>query len=291
MDTAAFWWAIAATVLAGVQIFTQKIVAQEGRDSAFNGVWGYGISALLAGVSVLVAYGIPHNWLSIAALSLFAGFVHGIGSYARIESLKYIDTVIYFPINKVLGPIVVVAGGVWWFGDNLTLQQYIGIALSLSVPLLLVSSAEKHRQTNLQLGLVLLVISTLLTAFSGLLGKEGTTIDTTILFFMCLSQFAGAISSLLIYLKQKGLRGIRFSANDRRDFFLGGLNGVLQFLSFYSFLKAISLGLISIVYVIHAHYILIPIILSVWWYKEHINLRKLMAVIVSCLAIGLLYSP
>jgi len=156
------------------------------------------------------------------------------------------------------------------------------------VPLLLVSSAEKHRQNNLQWGLIFLVVSTVLTAFSGLLAKEGTIIDTTIVFFMCVSQAAGVVSSVAIYLKQRGLRGARFSAHDRRDFYLGGLNGVLQYISFYSFLKAISLGLISIVYVIHAHYILIPIVLSIWWYGDHINPRKMAAIVVSCLAITLL---
>lgn len=289
MEHIAFWWALAATFFAGVQIFSQKVVAQEGRDSAFNGVLGYGLSGILATGVLFLGFGIPEKWQAIAFLALVAGLIHGVGSYIRVESLKYIDTVIYFPINKVLGPIIVVAGGVWWFGDALSVQQYVGIALSLSVPLLLISSAEKHRQSNLRLGLLLLVISTVLTAFSsGLISKEATLVDTTVIFFMTLSQAAGAVSSLAIYLKQKGIRGVRFSSHDKRDFYLGGLNGVLQFLSFFSFLKAISLGLISIVYVIHAHYILIPIILSVWWYGDHINPRKFAAIVVSCFAITLL---
>jgi hypothetical protein len=40
--------------------------------------------------------------------------------------------------------------------------------------------------------------------------------------------------------------------------------------------------------VIHAHYILVPIILSIWWYGEHINTRKVAAVVLSFLAISLL---
>ncbi len=286
---AAFLWALFATVAAGVQVFSQKVVAHEGRDSALNGIFGYGISAMLAALVFVCIYATPPMWQTIASIAVLAGLVHGAGSYLRIESLKHIDTVIYFPLNKVLGPILVVTLGVWWFGDDLNLQQYIGIALSLAVPLLLVSSAEKHRQNNLALGLVLLVVSTVLTALTSPLQKAAMNIDTTLFFTMMVSQFAGTVISLGLYVRSKRLEGKYFSLH-KRDIELGFFNGVLQFISFFAFLKAISLGLVSIVYVIHAHYILIPIVLSVWWYKDHINARKLFAIVVSSLAITLLYN-
>src|SRR3989344_1899196 len=163
---AAFLWALAATVAAGVQVFSQKVVAHERRDSALNGIFGYGISATLAALVFCVGFSVPAQWQVIGLIAITAGLVHGAGSFLRIESLKHIDTVIYFPINKVIGPLIVVVIGVWWFGDSLSWWQYIGIALSITVPLLLVSSAEKHRQHNLALGLILLVISTVLTSLT-----------------------------------------------------------------------------------------------------------------------------
>ena len=69
---------------------------------------------------------------------------------------------------------------------------------------------------------------------------------------------------------------------------LGAITGVFSFTGFWMLLKAMSMGQISIVYVIHAHYILVPIVLSIWWYREHINVRKVAAVGVSFLAIALL---
>lgn len=284
---AAFLWALAATVAAGVQVFSQKVVAHEKRDSALNGIFGYGISALLASIVFLALYDLPDAWLPILLISVFAGLTHGLGSYLRIESLKYIDTVIYFPINKVLGPIIVVAAGVWWFGDALSLYQYIGIALSLTVPLLLVSSAEKHRQTNLGLGVMLLVVSTVLTSLTSPFIKGALVIDPGVFFVMLISQFAGTVTSVAVYLWVKRHERDFFVVH-KRDVQLGLVNGVLQFISFACFLKAVSIGLVSIVYVIHAHYILIPIVLSVWWYKDHINTRKLIAIVVSSLAITLL---
>ena len=285
---AAFLWALAATVAAGVQVFSQKVVAHERRDSALNGIFGYGISATLAALVFFVGFSVPAQWQVIGLIAATAGLVHGAGSFLRIESLKHIDTVIYFPINKVIGPLIVVVIGVWWFGDSLSWWQYIGIALSITVPLLLVSSAEKHRQHNLALGLILLVISTVLTSLTSPFQKAALNIDPTLFFTMMVAQFAGTIASITLYWYTKRHEGQYLSLHGR-DVKLGIINGILQFVSFFSFLKAVSLGLISIVYVIHAHYILVPIILSVWWYKDHINVRKIVAIVISTLAITLLY--
>lgn len=284
---AAFLWALAATFAAGIQVFSQKVVAHERRDSALNGIFGYGVSAILAAVVFFLFFDIPDAWRIIAMIAGVSGVVHGLGSFLRIESLKHIDAVIYFPINKVLGPLLVVAIGVWWFGDALSVKQYAGIAMSLTVPLLLVSSAEKSRQSNLRLGLILLVASTVITALTSPIVKASLEFDSTLLFTMLISQLSGTFVSGLIYIHQNREQGGYFTLQ-KRDVQLGLVNGVLQFVSFYAFLTALSLGLLSVVYVIHAHYILIPIVLSVWWYKDHINTRKLIAIVVSSVAITLL---
>ncbi len=281
----AFYWALVATLIAGVQSFTQKVVAHERRDSALSGVFGYGVSGIFA-VIVASFYPLPAEWFAVALISVIAGLVHAYGSYVRIESLKNIDAVLYFPINKVLGPLLVVAIGVVWFREYLTLLQYVGIALSITVPLLLVSSVEHHRQRNLRLGLILLVVSTVLTALTSPFQKVALNIGTNIFFMMAISQFAGTIASAILYARTE--RSNHAFDLHPRDIKLGLMNGVLQFFSFSAFLTALSLGTVSILYVIHAHYILVPIILSVWWYREHVNLRKLAAIVVSSFAIILL---
>src|SRR4051812_16189235 len=135
MDGITLAWTLAATVFAGLQIFTQKVVAQERGDSALNGVMGYGVSAIAAGIAAALTTGSSAALVLAALWALGSGTIHGFGSYIRIESLKYIDSVIYFPINKVLGPLMVLAMAVAWFGDKLTVLQYIGIVFSLCVPL------------------------------------------------------------------------------------------------------------------------------------------------------------
>jgi len=290
MDQTTFYWTIAATVFGGIQLFFQKVVAQEKRDSAFNGLMMYGVSGVAVFIFLFAYYGIPDEWRIIGIFALAGGALHGLGNYIRIEALKYIDSVLYFPLNKVLGPLIVVVCGVVLLGDQLTTQEYVGIGTSFLVPLLLISSAEHQRQNNLRQGMIFVVLSTLFTSASILFTKQAVSYEAAVLFVLGIAQMAGAASSMAILLKQRGIQFANCPALDRRDIYLGLIAAVLGIFSTYTLITALSTGLVSLVYVIHAHYILIPIVLSVWWYKDHINLRKILAIAVSFLAIGLLYS-
>jgi len=289
MDQVTLLWTLAGTFFAGVALFMQKVVAEEGRSSALNGLFAYGITGVIS-LSLLLPslQTIPSEWGIVALLGLAAGGVHGLCNYLRIESLKYIDSVLFFPLNKVFSPLIVVIGGILWFGDSLSAIQYIGIVLSLSVPLILVSSVERVRQKNLPLGLRLLFVSTVLSAVSLLLTKQGLVYGQAVLFMLCMSQVTGALTSAVILFRQHGAGYAMVSHATKRDIQLGIITGVLTFFASFCLFQALSTGLVSLVYVIQAHYILIPIILSVWWYRDHINMRKFLAVVISFLAIGLL---
>lgn len=284
---AAFIWALVATVMAGIQVFSQKVVAHERRDSAFNGVLGFGISALISGVAFVTVFEFPAQLTTVVLISAFSGILMCASAYYRIESLKHLDSVIYFPINKVLGPLAVVFIGIFFLQERLSAMQILGVLLSVSVPLLLISSSEEHRQRNLRLGLIFLVVSTVLAAITAPMQKVVTNHTSELFLPVFIWQTTAAIGSIFLYqlLQRQSLKRHVF---DRRDLQLGFINGVLQFFSSFAFIKAISLGLVSIFYVIHAHYILIPIILSVLLYGDHVNMRKFAAIVVSLFAITLL---
>ncbi len=286
MDSPTFFWTIAATILAGIQMFTAKIIAHGGRSSAYNSIYTYGVSGCMAVVCLVLFSAYPERWALVIVLALFSGAMHAFGQIIRIDALRYIDATIYFPLNKIIGPILVVSGGVFIFNEVLTTWNSIGILLSLCVPLLLISASEHARQTNLKKGLVFLIVSTGLASGSMLITKVGADMDTALLFFMSLSQLGGAAFS--VYMYRRELQQKEYIPN-RHDMLIGLASGFLAFVSFYALLKAYSLGAISLIYTIHAHYILIPIFLSVWFYKEHMDLRKFAAVVLSVVAIGLLY--
>jgi drug/metabolite transporter (DMT)-like permease len=66
------------------------------------------------------------------------------------------------------------------------------------------------------------------------------------------------------------------------------MSSIIAVCSFGTFMKALSLSPLSLLYTIHAHYILIPIIFSVFYYKEHIDRKKVFAVFLSMIAIAFL---
>ena len=70
--------------------------------------------------------------------------------------------------------------------------------------------------------------------------------------------------------------------------FIGVLIGVFQFIGFATLILAYKYGPISTTYAINSTYILIPIVLSIWYYGEHWNARKVIAIGLSVVAVVLL---
>ncbi|MFM2415053.1 MAG: hypothetical protein RI911_746 [Candidatus Parcubacteria bacterium] len=286
MDSVTFFWAMLAMVLAGLHIFMNKVVAHEHRDVAVNGLFSYGVPALF-GAIMLLWTGIPTDWLSMVIIGCIAGGSHAIGSMFRINALKHIDAAVFFPIYKIIQPTVVIAAGVIWFQELLTPTQWIGIICGMAVPLLLITRTENKRQNDLKKGLWMLLVTVCFTALGIALSKAGAESENLV-FFLFTSQLMGALVSVPLIVKNT--EHIKIALHPKgRDVLLGVITGVFQFSSFFALLMAFSTGYLSIVFTIHAHYILIPIFLSVWFYNEHMDTKKFIAVLLSVVAIGLLY--
>lgn len=288
MDATIFAWTLLATLFAGFHVFASKVTASKGLDSALNGVFGYGLASAIS-FGVCMYQGVwPAAWVMIALWALADGLVHSIGSITRIDALRYIDSTIYFPINKILGPLLVVFCGVLILGEHITPLQWLGIIGALFIPLLLIDRAEHRRQKDLKRGLVLCVVSTFFTGITIIVIKAGLAYADSFWLFMALANLFGALTSAFLYAKKHKFSRTALNI-PRHDIEVGLGVGLLGFLSCFALFTALQYGYASLVYTIHAHYILIPIFLSVWWYGEHINLRKFAAVVLSCVTLMLLY--
>jgi drug/metabolite transporter (DMT)-like permease len=161
MTQEAIFWTLLATILAGIHLTIGKVTAQKKINSSLNSVITFLFSTLILSFFLfLQGLNINSNINTIFLLCTIAGFVYGISFILRIQALHHIDSVLFFPINKIIGPIIAIFGGIFLFGETLTKTQFLGVILSVSVPLLLINNTEKHRQKNLFLGLVLLFVST-----------------------------------------------------------------------------------------------------------------------------------
>jgi len=219
---------------------------------------------------------------------LFLGF-----TVARLESLHFIDSAIFFPLYKVGGPALVAVFGILWFHDKVSPLELAGIVLSCLIPLLLITRQENHRQRNLRLGLLFMLVSTVLSAIAIVINtlavKSGPDLSLPL---VAIANGFAALVGILLFARRHKQAGFIRSLRDhvtRPMLLLGFVIGIMQLLSFYLLLLAIAANDLSIVYSINAHYILIPVVLSVWLYKEHWNIQKAVALILSILALILLH--
>jgi uncharacterized membrane protein len=286
-----FIYAVASAIFAGLHTFTQKIAVERGYSSALVNAYSTAISATLALGVIMLFYNFNGSWKIGIALGVISGLMHMLGSVARMDSLKYIDTAIFFPLYKTAGPMFAVLLGLLIFGEAFTAREWLGIILGITVPLLLLHKSEDDRQKNLKFGLLLMLVSAMFTATSAGIAKYGVSVFETIFLFVAVSHIFGAISGWLVHVWQKKSRmyhDAKHKPMDARVILLSTLSGITQFAGFSAMMFAFLDGSLAVVYTINSFYILIPIVLSIIIYKEHWNMRKALAIALSIAALGFL---
>jgi len=107
--------------------------------------------------------------------------------------------------------------------------------------------------------------------------------EYNIFVFILFSSFFWLLFSKISYLHQKRNNKIH---NWEWIVKFSIISWVLQLLSFFFFTSALEWNL-AIVFTINSFGILIPIILSVFFYKEHFNLRKGLVILLSIVSVML----
>jgi drug/metabolite transporter (DMT)-like permease len=200
MTQEAIFWTLITTLLAGIHVSLGKIVAQKKINGSLNSIFTFLFSSIVFGLIFLFfKFPTPPDFQFVLLLALCAGFVYGISFITRIYSLHHIDSVLFFPINKILGPIFAVSAGILIFKEQLTNIQMFGVLLSIFVPVLLINKSEKQRQTNLYLGIILLILSTLFGSIQSIFLKTALNLEANIFYIVTFTQFFAFTSSLLFF--------------------------------------------------------------------------------------------
>jgi drug/metabolite transporter (DMT)-like permease len=288
-----FTLAVLSAIFAGVYMFAQKVAVERGMDS-------YLLTAFSAGASFVfgaIIMSATSSWgdipTSVYGYAVFGGVLFIIFSVLRMEALKHIDATIFFPLYKVIGPAVTALIGIFVLSETITTTEGIGIVLSCIVPLLLITRAENSRQKNLTLGLILLAIGAFLASVSAAVNAYaiGDVMSYALPLLVVTHLFSFFFGVALFLRKHKPsemVQALRTLSKPFFIFFSIGM-GIVQFLAFYALLLAFSDGGLSLAYAINAHYFIIPVILSIWFYGEHWNVQKILALILSLSAVALLY--
>jgi len=287
-----FIFAVAAAVIGGVPSFIMKVAAHRGYNPELFIFYG-SVSSVIMLIPMAVFFSGTDNlnW-SMLGLAGLAGVVASGGGIFRILALRCIDTTIYFPLAKLVSPSLAIAMGVVFFSESFSTLEWLGLISGVTVPLLLVTRKENGRQNNLWMGLILVLVTGVLSALVALVHKYVSDIYGDVFWIISAAATGVLIGSSVFIIYKQGL--FNFVAHIKTDTtkHLAGwalLRGVVLSAAFGCGVYAFILGgTLAIVHTIQSLYILIPIVLAIIFYKEHWNLQKVLAIVLSLGALALL---
>lgn len=265
---------IVALVLMGVQRFLYKVCAEKECDTAWTTFSFMATVTVLSAVFFLALKGSVSDarMLLLTAGINSASFV--LGTITHIEALKHVPSIVVYPIIR-LNMVVVVLFSILFLHDRVSLHQVLGILLAIAVIVILTREAEgaKGDFGSVRKGLLLAFVS-LVSGSVASISSKFAAVYSNKLGFMALSYFLGALFSAALIRRS----GEEVSRGNRKDAVLIGLlMGLINFVGFYSFLAALSVGPLSIIVSITGMHFVIAVLLSVIVYKENLSRTRMLA--------------
>ncbi len=277
-----FWAAVAGMVLAGISNFGFKVAAKKGYDAEVFNLYGGIVSVIFASLCLLVIRPADVSGWGIVIITLLSGFIATTGGIMKVYALRNIDTTIFFPLFKLLSPLLAVITGLIIFGERFTALEWFGIALGHLVPLLLINKVEHKRQNNLIKGLIMVVLVSASSALAAALNKYAIDAGMShwvALWYTVFGIVVGTLIIILFKLRRATLHHL-VSHSSKALIYQAGFRSIFISIStlliFYAYGHGGDLGIVQ---TIHALYIVIPIMLAVLIYKEHIDWKKVLAVV------------
>lgn len=284
--------ALVSATFAGVSNFSFKVAAKRHYNSSLFSFYG-GLTSIVLITFALLVYSqavVPVS--SLKCLSLLAGIIASVTGILKVVALRHIDSTIYFPLFKLVAPLLAIVFGIVIFDETFSFHEWVGMVVSLFVPLLLITRAEHGRQNHLVKGLLLVLVTGLISSITAVVYKLVVDADVSVLVALWFSAFGIFIGSILSIAYTKGLFYIFKTLKEESSVGLitwGSLRSTLITVGFAAMLYAYTVGgTLAIVQTIHSLYILIPIVLAIVIYGEHWNLQKAVAIILSVTALALL---
>ncbi len=284
METWIFF-ALLSAVTWGFYGFTFKMIAQRNYDTYLATILWYGTAALISLVAFLLRSWIPNIqevFLMISILWFGNIFFYTASIMTRVEAMRNIDSVIFFPLYKTFGPIMVTAISLTIFKEYLDTKDILGIIAGISVPLLLITKTENRIQKHLFKWVMLVLATAVLTSISSVIPKYIQVLGLDIEFFIFVSFFFGVFFSLAGYHFHSKKSKKKYETHWLVRFWI--LTWIMHYLAFYTFMRAMEWNL-AIAFTINSFSILIPIILSIIFYGEHFNFKKWVVILLSIVSI------
>ena len=273
---------IVALVLMGVQRFLYKVCAEKECDTAWTTFSFMATVTVLSAVFFLALKGSVSDarMLLLTAGINSASFV--LGTLTHIEALKHVPSSVVYPIIR-LNMVVVVLFSILFLHDRVSLHQVLGILLAIAVIVILTREAEgaKGNFGSVRKGLLLAFVS-LVSGSVASISSKFAAVYSNKLGFMAFSYFLGALFSAAL-IRRSGEEVSR--GNRKNAILIGLLMGLINFVGFYTFLAALSMGPLSIIVSITGMHFVIAVLLSVIVYKENLSRTRILGMALAMVSI------
>jgi uncharacterized membrane protein len=284
-----FIYACVAAVFAGLHAFTHKIAAERGYGSGYFNAISTGSAAVIGLLYVTTTIGWSGSLVWYGLLLCFLSAVtYVLNANAKIDSLKYIESALFFPLSKSSTVLLTGLFGILLFHESLTLMQMIGFVCSMLVPFLLLQNHISNAQKNLRLGLLLLGVSVFFSSFATLINKFGSTAFSSVFLYVVITHVLIAAVAFTTGFQQKkkdDSHASFFSLFKKSDYVLLCIAaGFFQFIGFYANVASLQTGALSLAYAIMSLQVMVPVFLSVFFFEEKLDRNKMLALILSVIA-------
>jgi drug/metabolite transporter (DMT)-like permease len=280
-----YTYAVVSLVLMGTQRFLYKVSAERNCNTAWTTFSFMATVAILSSILFLVLRESVSNIRYLLLVAFINGGAFFIATISHIEALKRVPANITYPIIR-LNVAVVVIFSLLYFKDRLTLYQVAGIVLAITVVLILgreMSDAQtSHR--NLKRGFFL-IFTSLLSGTAAVISSKFAAIHTNRLAFIALSYTMATLFSLGV---KRNFQAEAPGKNNTDALIIGILMGLINLGGFYAFLKALSLGPLSVIASITGMHFVIAIVLSALIYKEKLTSSRILGVLFTIFTVILL---
>lgn len=279
-----FLFALICLLSSGYMWFLLKVISKRNYDKNYVLFLKYLIGAGFAGIMYFYNYwwniSIPFIKILIVIASIKAIFSYYVSVF-KVEGLRDLDSILFFPLYKVFSITFVSIVSIIIFSEYLLLKEIIWILVWALVPILLINKAENKLQWNLKRGLFYTIFWAFFLSFSALINNIVAVYSFNIELFLFISLLIWAFIS---YIKYNNNTSIKNNFNTKWLYSFSLALWFMTFLASYSFIKALNWNL-AIVYTLTSFSLLIPILLSIIFYKEKITYKKILVIILSIVSI------
>ena len=270
-----YYFSLIALILFGIQRFLYKVSANWKCDTAATTVT-FMVTVSLLGI---LFFFIRHERLEHTTYLLVVSCINGtafvIGTISTIEALKYISGNVVYPLTR-LGTVIVVIFSIFYFSDEPSLFQCIGLIIAIPV---ITFFAWYGDDTVSGPGIpkrgILLALIALISGAVAAISSKFAAVHVNPYAFIALSYITG---TLLTYPLGEILQKERVHDNLKKSLFIGAIIGVVNFAGFLSLMKALAEGPLSLIISITGMHFVIAIILSAMIFSERITIRKAAAI-------------